>query len=193
VVPTPTLSTDRLLLRPFEERDRDDLVTLQSDAEVLRYWDSPPWTDPSRATTFLDRCRELEAEGTGARVVVERAEGGAFVGWCSFVGYDDTHRSATVGYCLAREAWGHGYATEAARALLGWAFDAFGWLHRVQAEIDTRNAPSGRVLEKLGFRREGTLREDCWVAGQVSDTHVYGLLRGELSSVDRESESVSAP
>nr|WP_202388385.1 GNAT family protein [Nocardioides flavescens] len=187
------MRSDRLLLRPFEERDREDLVRLQSDAEVLRYWDSPPWTDPARATAFLQRCRELEAEGTGARVVVERVEDGAFVGWCSFVGYDDTHRSATVGYCLTQAAWGHGYATEATRALLDWAFGAFARLHRVQAEIDTRNAPSGRVLEKLGFRREGTLREDCWVAGEVSDTHVYGLLRGELSSVERESESVSAP
>ena len=86
------------------------------------------------------------------------------------------HRSAALGYCLGEASWGHGYATEAARAVLQWAFDTLD-LNRVQAETDTRNAASARVLEKLGFVREGTLREDCVVNGDVSDSWVYGLLR----------------
>ena len=83
-----------------------------------------------------------------------------------------------MGYCLDDAAWGHGYATEAGRALLQWAFDTLD-LNRVQAETDTRNAASARVLEKLGFVREGTLREDCVVNGEVSDSWVYGLIRRE--------------
>jgi [ribosomal protein S5]-alanine N-acetyltransferase len=86
------------------------------------------------------------------------------------------HRSASMGYCLGEAAWGHGYATEAAHALLQWAFDTLD-LNRVQAETDTRNVASARVLEKLGFVREGTLREDCVVNGEVSDSWVYGLIR----------------
>ena len=82
----------------------------------------------------------------------------------------------TIGYCLDDAAWGQGFATEAADALLHWAFDTLD-LNRVQAETDTRNTASGRVLEKLGFVREGTLREDCIVDGVVSDSWVYGLLR----------------
>ncbi|HEX3004917.1 MAG TPA: GNAT family protein, partial [Angustibacter sp.] len=70
------------------------------------------------------------------------------------------------------------YATEAALALLAWAFETLD-LNRVQAETDTRNLASARVLEKLGFVREGTLREDCVVDGDVSDSWVYGLLRRE--------------
>jgi RimJ/RimL family protein N-acetyltransferase len=81
-----------------------------------------------------------------------------------------------MGYCLDDSAWGHGYATESGRALLQWAFDSLE-LNRVQAETDTRNAASARVLEKLGFVREGTLREDCVVNGEVSDSWVYGLIR----------------
>ena len=61
---------------------------------------------------------------------------------------------------------------------LGWAFDTLD-LNRVQAETDTRNAASARVLEKFGFVREGTLREDCVVNGDVSDSWVYGLIRRE--------------
>lgn len=82
------------------------------------------------------------------------------------------------GYCFDVAAWGHGYATEATCELLRWAFDAMD-LNRVQAETDTRNAASARVLEKLGFVREGTLREDCIVNGEVSDSWVYGLIRRE--------------
>ena len=86
------------------------------------------------------------------------------------------YRSATIGYCLDDAAWGQGFATEAAGALLQWAFDTL-QLNRVQAETDTRNTASSRVLERLGFVHEGTLREDCIVEGEVSDTAVYGLLR----------------
>ena len=81
-----------------------------------------------------------------------------------------------MGYCLDEAAWGQGFATEAGHALLQWAFDTLD-LNRVQAEVDTRNAASARVLEKLGFVCEGTLREDCVVDGEVSDSWVYGLLR----------------
>ena len=73
---------------------------------------------------------------------------------------------------------GSRHATEAARALLQWAVDTLD-LNRVQAETDTRNVASARVLEKLGFVREGTLREDCVVNGEVSDSWVFGLIRRE--------------
>jgi RimJ/RimL family protein N-acetyltransferase len=101
-----------------------------------------------------------------------------FLGWCSLSRWNRDYRSAALGYCFREVAWGHGYATEAARAVLQWAFDTLE-LNRVQAETDTRNLASARVLEKLGFVREGTLREDCVVNGDVSDSWVYGLLRRE--------------
>ncbi|MDH2415525.1 GNAT family protein [Nocardioides sp. CER19] len=177
-LPAPTLHTDRLRLRPFTAADADDLFALHSSAHVLRYWDSPPWREPARAERFLAACRQMADEGTGARPAIERASDGAFLGWCSLTRWNPDHRSASLGYCLTDAAWGQGYATEAARALLQWAFDTLD-LNRVQAEADTRNAASARVLEKLGFVREGTLREDCVVDGEVSDSWVYGLLRRE--------------
>ncbi|RAG85233.1 GNAT family N-acetyltransferase [Streptacidiphilus pinicola] len=177
-LPAPSLQTARLRLRPFEDADAEDLFALQSDAHVLRYWDAPPWSDPARAGTFLTTCRQMAQEGTGTRLAVERDSDGAFLGWCTLARWNPEYRSASLGYCYNAAAWGHGYATEAARALLGWAFDTLD-LNRVQAEADTRNIGSARVLEKLGFVREGTLREDCVVNGDVSDSWVYGLLRRE--------------
>ena len=173
---TPTLQTDRLRLRPFADGDADDLFGMHSDAYVLRYWDAPPWTEPERAERFIEACRQMAEEGTGARVAVERLSDGAFLGWCSLTRWNPGFRSASMGYCFQEAAWGQGYATEAARALLQWGFDTLD-LNRVQAETDTRNVASARVLEKVGFVREGTLREDCVVNGEVSDSWVFGLLR----------------
>lgn len=175
-LPTPVLETDRLRLRPFDDADADDLYALQSDAHVLRYWDSAPWTDRASVARFMAGCRQMADEGSGARVAIERTSDRSFIGWSTFNGWNPGFRSASLGYCLGRSAWGHGYATEAARVLLQWAFDTLD-LNRVQAEADTRNAASARVLVKLGFRHEGTLREDCIVDGVVSDSAVYGLLR----------------
>ena len=178
---TPTLQTRRLRLRPFEDADREALFALHSNAHVLRYWDSPPWTDLARAERFLAATRWMAEEGTGARVAVVDLAGGAFLGWTGLVSWNPDHRSASLGYCFTEAAWGHGYATESARALLQWGFDTVP-LNRVQAEADTRNLASARVLEKLGFVHEGTLREDCVVDGDVSDSWVYGLLRREWRS-----------
>ncbi|MBM7831367.1 RimJ/RimL family protein N-acetyltransferase [Agromyces cerinus] len=175
-LPTPILHTERLRLRPFTADDGDALFELQSDADVLRYWDSPPWVDRASVARFMEGSSRMAEEGSGARVAIERGSDRAFIGWCTFNSWNPDFRSASLGYCFTRAAWGHGYATEAARAMLGWAFDALD-LNRVQSETDTRNLASARVLEKLGFIREGTLREDCIVNGDVSDSWVYGLLR----------------
>ena len=99
-----------------------------------------------------------------------------FIGWSSLTRWNPTFRSESLGYCFLGSAWGQGYATESARTLLEWAFLTLD-INRVQAETDTRNVASARVLEKLGFLREGTLREDCVVLDEVSDSWVYGLLR----------------
>jgi RimJ/RimL family protein N-acetyltransferase len=174
----PTLHTARLRLRPFNDSDANNLFALHSNAYVLRYWDTPPWSERLRAEQFIATCREIAEAGTGTRLAVDRVADGAFIGWCSLTGWNPDYRSASTGYCFDDAAWGQGFATEAARALLQWAFDTLE-INRVQAETDTRNLASARVLEKLGFTREGTLREDCVVNGEVSDSWVYGLIRRE--------------
>ncbi len=176
---TPTLHTTRLLLRPFSESDTDAIFALQSNPRVLRYWDSPPWQDRAQAERFIARCKQIELDEFGVRLAIERISDGKFIGWCSLMSWNKDFRSAKIGYCLAEAAWGQGVATEAGRALVRWAFDTLN-LNRVQAEADTRNIASGRVLEKLGFLREGTLREDCIVEGEVSDSWVYGLLKRDI-------------
>ncbi|MFI6480883.1 GNAT family N-acetyltransferase [Nonomuraea sp. NPDC050663] len=179
---TPTLHTSRLRLRPVANADADRLYAMHSSPLVMRYWDSAPWKERSRAELFIARCQKLADEGEGVRVAIDRASDGVFVGWGGLIEWDPDFRSASLGYCIEEAMWGNGYATEAMQALLGWGFDTLD-LNRVQAEADTRNVASARVLEKVGFVREGTLREDCVVDGVVSDSWVYGLLRREWKPV----------
>jgi [ribosomal protein S5]-alanine N-acetyltransferase len=185
-LPTPALHTARLLLRPFVEADAHALFALHSNPRVTRYWDAPPWSDRTRAHRFIEVCRQTEQDGSGARLAIERLADGAFIGWCGVFEWNPDYRSATMGYCLDDAAWGQGFATEAASAMLQWAFDTVD-LNRVQSETDTRNTASARVLEKLGFAREGTLRENCIVSGEVSDSWVYGLLRRDWTALSSRS------
>ena len=80
-LPTPTLRTTRLGLRPFTRADTDAIFALQSNARVLRYWDSPPWQERVQADRFIAACRQLEQEGSGARLAIARTADDAFIGW----------------------------------------------------------------------------------------------------------------
>lgn len=175
---TPTLRTARLLLRPFADTDAEAIFAVLGNARVVRYWDAPAWHERAQAERFIANAGRMEREGTGARLAIERVEDGRVIGQCGLLYWNPAFRSATLSYTLHDDAWGRGFATEAVGALLAWAFRAWD-LNRVQAETDTRNVASLRVLDKLGFVREGTLREDCVVNGDVSDSAVYGLLRRE--------------
>jgi RimJ/RimL family protein N-acetyltransferase len=173
-------------LRPFTEADTNSIFALHSNPRVLRCWDSPPWSERAQAERFITFCKQMEQEGSGARLAIEHTDNGGFIGWCGLAKWNPVYRSASIGYCFDEAAWGQGFATEAAGALLQWAFDTLD-LNRVQAEADTRNMASGRELEKLGFVREGTLREDCIVDGEISDSWVYGLLRRQWKPLQARS------
>lgn len=94
---------------------------------------------------------------------------------------DDTGRCAEIGWVMRADAHGHGYATEAVRAVLDLAFGTYG-LHRVAAQLDPRNTASARLCERVGMRREAHLRQDCFSKGEWTDTWIYGLLAEEWSA-----------
>ncbi len=103
------------------------------------------------------------------------------VGTCTLASLTPDHGRGEVGYALGRAAWGRGYLAEALPALLGFAFDVLG-LHRLEADVDPRNARSIRALERVGFVREGQQRERYHLAGEWQDALLYGLLRREWSA-----------
>jgi RimJ/RimL family protein N-acetyltransferase len=157
------------------------LFALFSDPRVARYGSQPPWTDRRQAVEQVERDLAALDKGEAVRFAMLRQADGRLVGTCSLFHFDEGCRRAEVGYMLAFEAWGQGYASEAVEAMLDWGFTARG-LNRVEADIDPRNEPSARLLERLGFTREGHLRERWIVGGEKSDSWLYGLLASEWAS-----------
>lgn len=175
----PTITTERLLIRPMIESDAADLALRRSDPEVARF---QSWTTPysrEQAVELIASVIEIgrPTPGHWFQFALDRTEDGATVGDIAFHIADDG-RNGEIGFTLHRWAWGNGYALEAASAIVGYAFSQLG-LHRVEASVDPRNAASVRLLERLGMRHEGTSIESYWTAGVVSDDAHYAILTRE--------------
>lgn len=170
------LATARLVLRPLVPADAAALFAVFSDRRVMRYWSSVPWVTLETAVELIAADREALAAGRHLRLGIVRGADGALLGTCSLFNLSGQCRRAEVGYGLGPEAWGQGYAVEAVRELLRFGFADLD-LNRVEADVDPRNTASIRCLERLGFAREGLLRERWIVAGEVTDALIYGLLR----------------
>ena len=173
------LETERLRLRPFTDADAPDLLAMFANAEVSRFLSRPAWTDIAQAKDRIARDIKGMADSDYVRLALTRREDGAFVGECCLFAFNLQSRRAELGYGLTRGAWGQGYMTEALRAFVGWAFEGPLAFNRLEADIDPRNEASARSLQRLGFLKEGHLRERWVVAGEVSDTALYGLLRSD--------------
>ena len=172
------LATARLDLRPLEAADADAVFALRSDPVVQRYGSHPAWTERQTAVEYVERDLRRMAAGTDAQFAIVRRADAAVVGSCTLYRLDAQSRMAEIGYVLRPSEWGQGYAAEAVTTLLDWGFDQLD-LNRVEADIDPRNTPSVRAMERLGFTREGHLRERWIVGGEVCDSLIYGLLARE--------------
>lgn len=170
------LHTSRLRLRPLRRADAPALFGIFSDSRVTRYLSRPPWSTIEQA---LERVAEDEQALPARRYVrlgIERTDGEELIGECSLFNFAESSRRAEIGYVLAQHAWRRGYMGEALASLLELGFEELG-LNRVEADIDPDNIASARTLERLGFQQEGRLRERWIVAGEVTDSYIYGLLR----------------
>jgi RimJ/RimL family protein N-acetyltransferase len=172
----PTLDAGRVRLRWLTEADVPALFAVFGDPEVTRYWGVATLPDLAAAGALLAKIHAHFRAGTLFQWGVEA--GGEVVGTCTLAALDPANRRAELGFALGRPHQGRGYMASALPAVLGFAFGRLG-LHRVHADTDPRNAPSIRALERLGFRREGVLREHYLVQGEPQDAVVYGLLRSE--------------
>jgi len=174
----PTIAATRVSLRWLTDEDGSSLFSIFSDPEVMRYWSSPPLTDIKDAHKLLADIRDYFRQRTLFQWGIARHTDNRIIGTCTLFHIDIANRRAELGYALGREHWGNGYMQEALRALLNFSFDHLN-LHRIEADVDPRNVPSARTLERMGFQREGYLRERWLVGGEIQDALFYGLLRRE--------------
>jgi len=174
-----TIETARLRLRRFANADIPTFTAYRNDPLVARFqsWDG---ISEAEAIAFVreQEATPMGAPGQGLQIAIERKESGRMIGDCAFKVMEDDARQAEIGFTLARSAWGNGFAAEAVSALLTYAFPAFD-LHRVVAIVDTRNAASVALLERLGMRREGHFLQNVWFKGAWGDEYLYAILRDE--------------
>jgi RimJ/RimL family protein N-acetyltransferase len=179
-----TLRTDRLLLRPLRAEDAPAIYAIRSDPTVMCYASSLPLTSPDQAEAFIAREAAGMAAGESLRLGLQRVEDDSLIGTCLLFHINQQCRRAEIGYELRADAWGLGYMHEALLALVRLGFSDLA-LNRIEADIDPRNVASARSLERLGFSKEGHLRQRWIVNGEVSDSAFYGLLLTDWQAQQR--------
>ncbi len=174
----PELETARLRLRPFTAGDAPDIQRLAGDRRVADTTLSIPHPYPDGAAeAFIAAQAEAFEAGTGVTFAVTDRVTGALVGAIGLI-IATPFRHAEMGYWVAPDCWGRGYATEAAGAILRYAFEDLA-LHRVYARYFPRNPQSGRIMQKLGMVPEGRQRQHVLRWGVFEDLEMYGILRAE--------------
>ncbi len=176
----PTLNGDGVQLRWLEPADLPVLQRLFGDDEVVRFMALSRLETRAQAEVFLESIVEGFLEGSLYQWGLEA--GGQLVGTCTLAGIDRDNRHAEIGFALERAHRGRGLMARATRTLLGFSF-RFLALHRIEADVDPRNTASIRLLEKLGFAREGLLRERYREQDGYQDALIYGLLAREWQGI----------
>jgi len=173
-----SIESDRLRVQLLAESDLPALMQVNGDAEVTRFLPYATWNSLEDAHAWYQRMVGLQAGGAALQFVVTHKVSGSAIGTCLLFRFDEGSARAELGYALGRAHWGQGLMHEALSALVGSAFGAMG-LRRVEAEVDPRNLASGRLLQRLGFTKEGLLRQRWVTKGTPTDVEVFGLLAGE--------------
>ena len=172
----PTLKTERLILRPLRMRDDRDMFAYAQDPEVSRHvlWEAHRSIGETRR--FLRYAIRQYRRGFPGSLAIEWKASGRMIGTVGFMWINGEYKSAEVGYSLSRDYWNRGIMTEALRAVLAYGFDQLN-LNRIEAQHAVENPASGRVMEHVGMRYEGTLRQRLRNKGRYVDVKLYAILR----------------
>jgi len=184
----PTIKTIRLVLRPFTLADAPQVQQLAGDKEVAATLVPLPHPyEDGMAEHWIGTHQERYEKGELVSFAIVLRATQALIGAIDLE-ISRQHENGEIGYWLGKSFWHQGYATEAAQAVLRYGFEVVG-LHRIHANYLTRNQASTRVLQKLGMREEGCLRQHLKHWGVFEDMGIYGILRSEWA-IQRQGGSV---
>lgn len=174
----PTLSTDRLVLRPFALQDAPRVRELAGEWEIAETTANIPHPyEEGMAEEWIATHKEAAEESQAVSLAIELQPDGPLIGAIG-LRLHLAHEWAELGYWIGKPYWNRGYCTEAAREAVRWGFEELD-LNRIQARHMSKNPASGRVMEKLGMIREGVLRQSLKRFGSIEDAIMYSILREE--------------
>lgn len=172
----PTIETERLQLREMTPQDVNALLRHFGNPEVVKFISMQPIKTIEQANEWLRWMGGFFAAQDGLRWGIVRKDDNTFVGSAGLHNWNREDHYAEIGCDIAHPHWGNGYGQEAMRGIID-----FGWEHmklnRIEADVVQGNQRSLHVLEKLGFRKEGVLRQRLLKGGKYYDIHLFGLLR----------------
>lgn len=170
------LYTERLYLRKLKESDSLALFEIWSDPCVTKFMNISHFTEEKQAKDMIRFLNKLTLENKAARFTIIELESNCIIGSCGYNTLDLQHSKAEIGYELSRAYWGRGYASEAISCLLKYAFLDLN-LNRIEAKVEPSNINSIKVLQRLKFTFEGTLRQVEKSKGKFIDLNMYSKLR----------------
>ena len=183
-----TITTPRLCLREFELQDTLAVYAYESDLEVVRYvcyGASSEEESHARLASYIRQQNEPSRTIVHLAVVLKSEQ--QLIGWCGLDITNQDIREADLGYAINQAYWGKGYIPEAAHAVLDYSFTTLK-MHRIFGTCHPANQNSARVMQKLGMRYEGCLREHKWCKGQWRDSLVYAILDHEWNTLQSRPE-----
>jgi [ribosomal protein S5]-alanine N-acetyltransferase len=165
-------------MRWASEDDVDAIYDVFSDPRVMRYWSSGPLANREAAAAMQREIAQNNLNDTAWKWGLALRDTNTVIGTVTLFNLSLSNGRAEIGYAMGSAHWGKGYMNEALKALIVHAFDVMDF-RRLEADVDPRNTASIRTLERLGFQREGFLRERWHVGGELQDAFFYGLLKRE--------------
>lgn len=179
----PVLETKRLVLREVTKEDANSILHYLSDAEVMKYYGLDPFNSLDNTLDEISWYQSIYNNKTGIRWGITLKEQGIVIGSCGFHNTVSQHFRTEIGFELSKEQWGKGIAAEAVGAIINYGFEHMHF-QRIEALIEPPNLSSQRLVEKIGFVREGLLRNYEFTRGKFDDLYMYSLLKQDLDKIN---------
>jgi ribosomal-protein-alanine N-acetyltransferase len=177
----PVLITNNLILRPIVEKDVPGLYTLFSSEAVMQFMDVEIFTSMSEAAQMVGFFRDKMSSGEGMRWAICFKDNDELIGTCGFHHISRSNYKCEIGDDLIPAYWGKGIMTHAIHCLLKYGFEGL-QLNRIEAIVDPTNINSYKLLDRLGFQREGFHRQAFYEKGRFVDVYIYSMLQGDYKN-----------
>lgn len=172
----PVIETERLRLRFITEKDLEEMFSIYSSEEVVKYWRIYPINDISIVESMIEKFKGSFELDMGIRWGIELKSTIKLIGICGYHNWNKKHFRAEIGYELGNEFWGKGYAKESISSIIKYGFDEMN-LERIEALVYPENETSENMLNKLGFLHEGYLRKYAYFRDKHQDLNMFSLIK----------------
>ena len=175
----PQIETERLILRRIRVSDAKDVFDYSKDPDVAKYVLWQAQTDIKEAKSYCRAMiRQYKNDEPASWGIIDRASG-HLIGTIGYMSYDESNHSTEIGYSLAHWKWNQGIMTEALRQVIQYTFTSMD-INRIEAQHETENPASGRVMQKCGMHKEGILRQRLYNKGRYVDVCLYSILKSDF-------------